>query len=221
MQLQNESGLSNSSLQQGNGQADKDVDIGVNDPLVPSHPPVEIEKDTCHRNSKFVSPGSTRASDVGCSSDSEPNGAKVASPVEAMKDREKKRVWISYENGWEDRKRKIMIFAIAAKPYEEKIWCKNTMKEKTRLQAETEASEDAQRRAVAEAAAEARQKRELEREVAWQKLLKLPSSVDETSLANSQDGLGSFKFGGRNPLEQLGFFHKDDEREEDGHDEPP
>lgn len=42
----------------------------------------------------------------------------------------------------------------------------------------------------------------------------LPSSVDETSPDHSQDGLGGFKFGGSNPLEQLGLFMKADEEEE-------
>lgn len=44
----------------------------------------------------------------------------------------------------------------------------------------------------------------------------LPSSVDETSPDHSQDGLGSFKFGGSNPLEQLGLYMKLDEEEEEG-----
>lgn len=119
-------------------------------------------------------------------------------------------------------------------------------KEKARLQAEAKAAEDARRRAEAEAAAEARRKRELEREAARQALQKmektveinensrfledlemlrtappeqLPSSVDETSPDHSQDGLGSFKFGGSNPLEQLGLYIKVDEEEEEG--EPP
>ena len=47
----------------------------------------------------------------------------------------------------------------------------------------------------------------------------LPSSVDETSPDHSQDGLGGFKFGGSNALEQLGLFMKEDEEEEEG--EPP
>ncbi|KAL6960461.1 hypothetical protein U1Q18_038224 [Sarracenia purpurea var. burkii] len=47
----------------------------------------------------------------------------------------------------------------------------------------------------------------------------LPSSVDETSPDHSQDGLGSFKFGGSNPLEQLGLYMKVDDEEEEG--EPP
>lgn len=44
----------------------------------------------------------------------------------------------------------------------------------------------------------------------------LPSSVDETSPDQSHDGLGSFKFGGSNPLEQLGLFMKQDDEEEEG-----
>ncbi|XP_059641356.1 transcription factor GTE9-like [Cornus florida] len=119
-------------------------------------------------------------------------------------------------------------------------------KEKARLQAEAKAAEDARRRAEAEAAAVAKRKRELEREAARQALQKmektveinensrfledlqmlsavppeqLPSSVDETSPDHSQDGLGSFKFGASNPLEQLGLYMKVDEEEEEG--EPP
>lgn len=47
----------------------------------------------------------------------------------------------------------------------------------------------------------------------------LPSSVDETSPDHSQDAFGSFKFGGSNPLEQLGLYMKMDDDEEEG--EPP
>lgn len=122
-------------------------------------------------------------------------------------------------------------------------------KEKARLQAEAKAAEDARRRAEEEAAAEAKKRRELEREAARQALLKmektveidetsrfledlemlrtvgpeqLPSSADETSPEHqSQDGLGSFKFGGSNPLEQLGLFMKVDEIEEEEECEPP
>ncbi|KAK3023592.1 hypothetical protein RJ639_044052 [Escallonia herrerae] len=119
-------------------------------------------------------------------------------------------------------------------------------KEKARLQAEAKAAEAARRQAEAEAAAEARQRREIEREAARQALLKmektveingssrfledlemlrtvppeqLPSSVDETSPDHSEDGLGSFKFGSNNPLEQLGLYMKMDDEEEEG--EPP
>ncbi|XP_028772405.1 transcription factor GTE8 isoform X2 [Neltuma alba] len=119
-------------------------------------------------------------------------------------------------------------------------------KEKARLQAEAKAAEDARKQAEAEAAAEARRKRELEREAARQALLQiektveinensriledldmlraapaeqLASSVDVTSPDHSRDGLGSFKFGGGNPLEQLGLYMKVDDDEDDG--EPP
>ncbi|XP_044465866.1 transcription factor GTE8-like isoform X1 [Mangifera indica] len=119
-------------------------------------------------------------------------------------------------------------------------------KEKVRLQAEANAAEEARRQAEEEAAAEAKRKREVEREAARQALLKmektveinensrfledlemlrtapaehLPSSVDETSPDHSQDGLGSFKFRGSNPLEQLGLYMKDDDEEEEA--EPP
>ncbi|XP_014524037.1 transcription factor GTE8 [Vigna radiata var. radiata] len=119
-------------------------------------------------------------------------------------------------------------------------------KEKARLQAEAKAAEDARKQAEAEAAAEARRKRELEREAARQALLQmektveinensrlledlemlravpaeqLPSSVDETSPDHSQDGLGSFKFGSSNPLEQLGLYIKADDEDDEG--EPP
>lgn len=44
----------------------------------------------------------------------------------------------------------------------------------------------------------------------------LPSSVDETSPDQSPDGFGNFKFGGSNPLEQLGLYMKVDEEEEEG-----
>lgn len=43
----------------GNGLAEEDVDIGGNEPPVSSYPPVEIEKDTGHRISKNISPGSS------------------------------------------------------------------------------------------------------------------------------------------------------------------
>ncbi|KAG4927203.1 hypothetical protein JHK85_053689 [Glycine max] len=128
----------------------------------------------------------------------------------------------------------------------EKLEMEQKKAEKARLQAEAKAAEDARKQAEEEAAAEARRKRELEREAARQALLQmektveinensriledlellravpteqLPSSVDETSPAHSQDGLGSFKFGSSNPLEQLGLYIKADDEEEEG--EPP
>ncbi|CAN4079131.1 unnamed protein product [Withania somnifera] len=115
-------------------------------------------------------------------------------------------------------------------------------KAKARLQAEAKAAKEAQRRAEVEAAAEVKRRRELDREAARQALLQmektveinenskfledlemltavptdqLHSSVDETSPDHSRDGLGSFKFGGSNPLEQLGLYMKVDDDEEE------
>ena len=51
----------------GNDQPDEDVDIGGNDPPTSSYPPVEIEKDAAHRNSRCSS-SSTSSSDSGSSS---------------------------------------------------------------------------------------------------------------------------------------------------------
>lgn len=44
----------------------------------------------------------------------------------------------------------------------------------------------------------------------------LPSCIDMTRLGRSEDGMSSFKFGGSNPLEQLGLYIKVDDEEEEG-----
>lgn len=44
----------------------------------------------------------------------------------------------------------------------------------------------------------------------------LPSCIDVTSPDRSEDCMGSFKFGGSNPLEQLGLYIKVDDEEEEG-----
>lgn len=120
--------------------------------------------------------------------------------------------------------------------------------EKARLQAEAKAAEDARRKAEAEAAAEAKKKRELDREAARQALLKMEKTVDinensqfmedlemlrasndehlpnfteESSPEHSQNGFGSFKLQGSNPLEQLGLYMKMDEEDEEEESEPP
>ncbi|KAG1363392.1 transcription factor GTE9 [Cocos nucifera] len=112
--------------------------------------------------------------------------------------------------------------------------------EKAWLQAEAKAAEELRKQVEAEA----KHKRALEREAARQALLQIErtaeinessqflkdlemlrtvpaehvrSSVGETSPAHSQEDIGCFKFGGSNPLEQLGLYMKaDDEEEEDG-----
>nr|DAD30643.1 TPA_asm: hypothetical protein HUJ06_009494 [Nelumbo nucifera] len=95
MEILNESGLSNSSMQpcKGNEPADEDVDIGGNDPPVSSYPSIEIEKDTTHRNSKCSSSSSSSSdsgssssdSDSASSSGSESEGAKATSPMNTTK----------------------------------------------------------------------------------------------------------------------------------------
>lgn len=81
VEVLNDSGPSNSSLQpfKGNDPADEEVDIGGNEPPVSSYPHVEIEKDTTHGN-KCLSPGSSSDKDSDSSSDSEPDDVK-ASPA--------------------------------------------------------------------------------------------------------------------------------------------
>ncbi|KAF2302629.1 hypothetical protein GH714_000465 [Hevea brasiliensis] len=86
MELLNESGFSNSSLQpcKGNEPVDEDIDIvGGNDPAISSYPPVEIEKDAAQKNSKCSSSSSESGSssgdsDSGSSSGSESDAAKAS-----------------------------------------------------------------------------------------------------------------------------------------------
>lgn len=47
----------------------------------------------------------------------------------------------------------------------------------------------------------------------------IPSSLDETSPEHSFEGMGSFKLGKSNPLEQLGLYMKADEEEEEDDDD--
>ncbi|KAK1266769.1 Transcription factor GTE10 [Acorus gramineus] len=91
IEILNESGVSNSSMQpcKGNEPADEDVDIGGNDPPLLTYPPVEIKKDTARRSSKCSSssssssdPGSSSSgSDSGSSSGSESVGARAQTPT--------------------------------------------------------------------------------------------------------------------------------------------
>jgi hypothetical protein len=49
----------------------------------------------------------------------------------------------------------------------------------------------------------------------------LLSFIEETSPDHSQNGLGSFKLQGSNPLEQLGLYMKEDDEDEEEVVEPP
>ncbi|XVF11581.1 hypothetical protein REPUB_Repub08aG0039500 [Reevesia pubescens] len=88
MELLNESGFSNSSMQLckgNNDQVDEVVDIvGTYDPPTSSYRPVEIEKDLTHRNSRSSSESgsSSRDSDSG----SESGVAKASVPVSSTKE---------------------------------------------------------------------------------------------------------------------------------------
>ncbi|XAR50304.1 hypothetical protein NMG60_11004591 [Bertholletia excelsa] len=96
MEVINESGFSNSSVQpcKGNDPVDEDVDIGGNDPPISSYPPVEIEKDTNLKNSKCSSSSSSSSqsgsssseSDTGSSSGSDSDGARAAVPGISMEE---------------------------------------------------------------------------------------------------------------------------------------
>ncbi|XP_049359479.1 transcription factor GTE10-like isoform X1 [Solanum verrucosum] len=84
MELHNESGFSNSSMQpcKGNDLADEEVDIGGNDPPVSSFPPVEIEKDRARRSNKC----SSSSSDSGSSSSGTDSGSSSGGESDADKD---------------------------------------------------------------------------------------------------------------------------------------
>ncbi|KAI3901879.1 hypothetical protein MKW92_037403 [Papaver armeniacum] len=88
----NDSGLSNMLFTQPckvNEPVEEEIDIGGNDPPVSSYPPIEIKKDTAHRNSKCSSSSSSSSdsgssssdSDSASSSGSESEGVKASSPV--------------------------------------------------------------------------------------------------------------------------------------------
>ncbi|XP_044465870.1 transcription factor GTE8-like isoform X3 [Mangifera indica] len=87
IELLNESGLSNSSMQQckEDDPANEDIDIGGNEPPVSSYPPVEIEKDTGIRSSKCVSSDSSSDSDSSSSTESESSGVKASTPINVSK----------------------------------------------------------------------------------------------------------------------------------------
>ncbi|KAJ8752033.1 hypothetical protein K2173_001059 [Erythroxylum novogranatense] len=98
MELPNESGFSNSSLQpcKGNGPADEDVDIvGGNDPPISSYPPAEKKEEAGCKNSKCSSSSSSSSgsgssssdSDSGTSSGSDLDVAKTSVPSQPTEDK--------------------------------------------------------------------------------------------------------------------------------------
>ncbi|OIT34385.1 PREDICTED: transcription factor GTE10-like isoform X2 [Nicotiana attenuata] len=85
MELHDESGFSNSSMQpcKGNDPADEEVDIGGNDPPASSFPPVEIEKDRARRSNKCSSSSSSSSDSDSSSCDS---GSSSGDELDAGKD---------------------------------------------------------------------------------------------------------------------------------------
>ncbi|KAK9714011.1 hypothetical protein RND81_06G065400 [Saponaria officinalis] len=73
MELSNESGFSNSTIQPGkvNDAADEDIDIGGNDHSISSFPPVEIEKDKTPKNDRDNNHSSSSSGSGSSSSDSD------------------------------------------------------------------------------------------------------------------------------------------------------
>lgn len=97
VEILNESGFSNSSMQpsKGNELVEEDVDIvGGNDPPISNYPPLEIEKDGTNRNSKGSSSSSSSSESGSSSSDSDSSGssgseldtAKASEPLSITKE---------------------------------------------------------------------------------------------------------------------------------------
>ncbi|KNA24476.1 hypothetical protein SOVF_015290 [Spinacia oleracea] len=113
MELHNESGFSNSSIQAGKGNdaVDEDIDIGGIDHPISSFPPVEIEKDTANKNNRCSSPTSSSSDSGSSSSDSDssssesegarglPPGNKLQPTVDAKANTEQNQSDIDHEAG--------------------------------------------------------------------------------------------------------------------------
>ncbi|KAC9521246.1 hypothetical protein R6Q59_035052 [Mikania micrantha] len=255
IELLNESGLSNSTMQLYK-------DLAGNEPPASSNPSVELDKGTdINKNKEAHVSVSDNAEQISqqkpnsIESDSQKDDGDSA-PSERQVSPDKLYRAALLKNRFADTilKAREKTFNQDEKADPEKLRREKEQlenqkrKEKARLQAEAKAAEDARRRVEAEAAAEAKRKRDLEREAARQALLKMektieidetsrflkdlemlrtadpeqlmPSCLDESSPEHeSQDGLGSFKFGSSNPLEQLGLYMKRDEHEDE--EEPP
>ncbi|KAK9120009.1 hypothetical protein Scep_018102 [Stephania cephalantha] len=86
IEILNHSGISNSLVQpcKATDLVDEDVDIGGNDPPILSYPPLEIEKDSAHRNSKCSS-SSSSSSDSGSSSSDSDSGSSSGNESEGVK----------------------------------------------------------------------------------------------------------------------------------------
>uniref|UniRef100_A0A7N0US10 Uncharacterized protein n=1 Tax=Kalanchoe fedtschenkoi TaxID=63787 RepID=A0A7N0US10_KALFE len=93
IELVREPGISNSSIlaNKGDNQAEMDVDVGENDISLVNYPPVEIDKDAAHKESKLNSSSTSSSdsgsssSDSGSSSDHESDGPEVSASASNVK----------------------------------------------------------------------------------------------------------------------------------------
>ncbi|KAI3670113.1 hypothetical protein L6452_41756 [Arctium lappa] len=88
IELLNESGLSNSTMQlyKGNDLADEDVDAGGNEPPVSSYPAVELDKGTSEKNNNQTTSGTSSDSDSSSASENELKDVKTSSPFSGAKE---------------------------------------------------------------------------------------------------------------------------------------
>ncbi|XP_019161639.1 PREDICTED: transcription factor GTE8-like isoform X2 [Ipomoea nil] len=204
IELQNDSGFSNSSMQvdKGNELEDEEIDIGGNEPPVSSYPPVKIERNVGEETNDCVNaddPSSNSESDSGSDHVHEQGSQQKAnsSDSEGQDDGEStqdgrpvspERLYRAavLKNRFADTilkaREKTLVQGEKGDPEklkrEREELEMQKKKEKARLQAEAKAAEEVRKRAEEEAAAEAKRKRELEREAARQALLKMEKTVE-------------------------------------------
>nr|GMC99491.1 transcription factor GTE8-like [Ipomoea batatas] len=205
IELQNDSGFSNSSMQadKGNEPEEEEIDIGGDESPVSSYPPVKIERNVGEETNDCVNaedPTSNSESPCGLdrlheqgsqqkanSSDSEGQDQEDGESTQDGRHVSPKRLYkAALLNRFADTilkaREKTLVQDEKGDPEklkrEREELEMQKKKEKARLQAEAKAAEEVLKRAEEEAAAEAKRKRELEREAARQALLKMEKTVE-------------------------------------------
>nr|GMC93560.1 transcription factor GTE8-like [Ipomoea batatas] len=205
IELQNDSGFSNSSMQadKGNEPKEEEIDIGGDESPVSSYPPVKIERNVGEETNDCVNAEDpTSNSESPCrldrlheqgsqqkanSSDSEGQDQEDGESTQDGRHVSPKRLYkAALLNRFADTilkaREKTLVQDEKGDPEklkrEREELEMQKKKEKARLQAEAKAAEEVLKRAEEEAAAEAKRKRELEREAARQALLKMEKTVE-------------------------------------------
>nr|GMD01226.1 transcription factor GTE8-like [Ipomoea batatas] len=205
IELQNDSGFSNSSMQadKGNEPEEEEIDIGGDESPVSSYPPVKIERNVGEETNDCVNAEDpTSNSEFPCglerlheqgsqqkanSSDSEGQDQEDGESTQDRRHVSPKRLYkAALLNRFADTilkaREKTLVQDEKGDPEklkrEREELEMQKKKEKARLQAEAKAAEEVLKRAEEEAAAEAKRKRELEREAARQALLKMEKTVE-------------------------------------------